>query len=60
MNSPENLSNKKLIGLLKELAEPVPLPDPKRMEQGRQRLLEEAKTLKKAGLPSTGEEKPSQ
>lgn len=43
MNSPENLSNKKLIGLLKELAEPVPLPDPKRMEQGKQKLLEEAK-----------------
>lgn len=60
MNNPENLTNKKLIELLKGLTEPVPAPNPERMEQGRQRLLEEAKTLKKAGLPSTGEEKPSQ
>ncbi|HNP89163.1 MAG: hypothetical protein BWY24_00647 [Microgenomates group bacterium ADurb.Bin219] len=41
MNSPENLTNKKLIGLLRGLAESVPLPDPKRMEQGKQKLLAE-------------------
>ncbi len=59
MNNPENLNNKELIKRLKELAEPVPAPNPKKMEQGKQRLLEKAEALKELGLADAGEEKPS-
>lgn len=42
----ERLNNKNLIKQLKGLATPVPLPDPEKMEQGKQKLLEAAEKAK--------------